>query len=488
MKPERLHADETLLGERGFVFLGSTDNGGSDQLTPWADRTDFAVVHPGGDSGLNSAHRSATRATVYLGTSGVARLVLRRSSRDSIPQAIVSPMKARLVSILYLTALVICSSTLGLLLVEAALRAGGYTPRALLTVISGWDRVRSPFPGGGYLHRGHETYTQTWPSDPQGYFDGPDHQLTYRLNNFGFRGRDFSIRRGRRVRIAVLGDSICFGHGVREEDILTERLARRLDREQPLSQEYEVLNFCLQGYNTQHEAILYEEVVARFRPDILLLVYYLNDVNQPPTRYFAWRREQPEWVTEARKRLYVFDVLAHGFESLRYRSEFLRNASEAYEAGHPAFQAVATGLDRLSKVASRDRVPRLLFVFPWLGDPGTDHYPFRAAHQAVAKAAEAIGFHVVDLLKVFDGLRARDLWVHPRDYHPNARAHELAADAIYDALLGVLDRSPTGLLEEVARRREDSLEPRLDQDLGRDWYGVFEALARNSQTPESNNG
>ncbi len=77
----------------------------------------------------------------------------------------------------------------------------------------------------------------------------------------------------------------------------------------------------------------------------------------------------------------------------------------------------------------------MLVLFPELHELDGD-YPFENVHRRVREAAEGLGIPVLDLLDAFRGQDAADLWVHPTDHHPNARAHAIAASAIADFLAG----------------------------------------------------
>ncbi len=68
-------------------------------------------------------------------------------------------------------------------------------------------------------------------------------------------------------------------------------------------------------------------------------------------------------------------------------------------------------------------------VFPILHKLNAS-YPFRDIHGMVDQEAEAGGALALDLLPSFEGNSAPDLWVHPTDQHPNAKAHRIAAEAL----------------------------------------------------------
>jgi hypothetical protein len=48
----------------------------------------------------------------------------------------------------------------------------------------------------------------------------------------------------------------------------------------------------------------------------------------------------------------------------------------------------------------------------------------------VTAACREAGVEVLDLTAALSVRPEKDLWVHPTDHHPNARAHGLAATAI----------------------------------------------------------
>jgi hypothetical protein len=69
-----------------------------------------------------------------------------------------------------------------------------------------------------------------------------------------------------------------------------------------------------------------------------------------------------------------------------------------------------------------------LVIFPELH--ALDAYPFERIHEQVLAGAAELGLPALDLLPVFRGQRAEDLWVHVTDHHPNEVAHRQAAEAI----------------------------------------------------------
>lgn len=92
------------------------------------------------------------------------------------------------------------------------------------------------------------------------------------INEDGYRGPRIPVEpTPGRYRILVLGDSYVFGHGVDEEETFCSLVAARLP-------ESEVLNFGVVGYSTDQELMLLRDRGLRYRPDLVILGLYRNDI------------------------------------------------------------------------------------------------------------------------------------------------------------------------------------------------------------------
>ncbi len=360
------------------------------------------------------------------------------------------------------------------LLIEVGLRVFGYERPDAYAVVLGREKIRQPLPGIRYLYPGHADYRQVWPSNPRGYFDLGTNGIPYRVNNYGFRGGDLTLVRNEKIRIAFLGDSFCWGTGVRQAHLFATLIERRLNQSRPLGQTYEVYNFCLPGSSTAEEAALYQLVARYFRPDLLVVWYFLNDVNQPPRLYV-----QPRARRDARRSSSRFlCLMLDPFNQLRDTRELKEQIDRAYQDGHSGLSAVEEALVRLRQITDEDGVIRFLAVIPWLHRLESDRYPFRKAHRAITARAGREGFAVLDLLTVFDGQRARELWVHPVDHHANEIGHAMMARAMAEFLEPQLEEMGESLLTAAAIRRRIPLPSSLAEAPAREWYRPFIALSR----------
>ncbi len=367
------------------------------------------------------------------------------------------------------------------LLIEIGLRAFGDEPPATYRTVLGREKVREPFPGVLYLYPGHASYTQLWPSNPRGYFDPETNGITYRVNNYGFRGGDFTLARSEKIRIAFLGDSFCWGLGVREADLFATLIEQRLNQQESLGRRYEVYNFCLPGYSTAEEAALYFYVVRHFQPDVLVVWYHLNDVDSPAHPYIdrGARRDIVGRIDrEERSRWRLLELARTSIRRMSAHRRLTVSIGRAYEDGHPGLATVEGAFKRIRRVSQEADVPRFLAVFPWLYRLDGESYPFRKAHQAVALRAAGEAFEVLDLLPVFDGSRTRDLWVHPVDPHPNEVAHAMVAQAMSKLLETRFEEMAEALLAAARARCQLPPPSPLEDPPAREWYRPFVMVSR----------
>jgi lysophospholipase L1-like esterase len=110
----------------------------------------------------------------------------------------------------------------------------------------------------------------------------PVFRYSFATNRRGLRDADHPYERTEgTIRIACLGDSFAWGWGVDDGEAFPDRL------EALLSPSVEVVSLGVPGYSTDQELLHFLEEGRRYRPDLVLLAYVLNDAegNLLPVNY-----------------------------------------------------------------------------------------------------------------------------------------------------------------------------------------------------------
>jgi lysophospholipase L1-like esterase len=101
---------------------------------------------------------------------------------------------------------------------------------------------------------------------------GNEFDNAIRISPKGFRDHDLPYaRRPGTFRVLALGDSYTFGQGVEAEEAWPKVLEKRL------GPRAEVLNAGVSGWGTAQELLWLEEEGIRYRPDEVVVAFYLND-------------------------------------------------------------------------------------------------------------------------------------------------------------------------------------------------------------------
>jgi len=284
--------------------------------------------------------------------------------------------------------------------------------------------------------------------------DGPD-----RISSAGLRDREFSEEKPEGVyRIAVIGDSVTYGLGVRAGQAYPKELERLLNRyREPGAPTFEVLNFGVIGYNASQVAEMPRARAARFNPDCIVYGYVLNDpqalsLEAEAIEYLAegWRGGRLTGLGRLLRhsRLYLFlraslvdapeqpDLKGRdpGFAALGEQKHvsYLHSLHDRAET----WQSVTACLDRLSGPDGKLGAPRtIVTTFPIEWDYRTRAYPLTDIHERVIAEAHRHGLLATDLGPAFKrvaGVTNQPLFT---DFlHPSLLGHKVAAMALLEAL------------------------------------------------------
>lgn len=281
----------------------------------------------------------------------------------------------------------------------------------------------------------------------------PTTGIEYAVDQAGFRdrARDRAKPDGA-FRIAVIGDSVTFGYGVALDATFAARLEQALASSRG-ERTFEVLNLGVSGYNPYTEAALLRGVGLGYAPDLVLVQFCINDLNDPTLHFDASTMHalgdipdaafpDPDTRTPGTASLpeplgracRVCTMLCDAIGPARPLDE-MRAALAPHD--DPSEQEMAWLAGLYSTMASdvRARGGELAVVaFPYqtqLAPNGRD-----AVQRKLRALGERTGITVIDLLPAFRaaagvagaGPLFLDMW------HPTARGHQVAAEALYRAL------------------------------------------------------
>ncbi len=112
------------------------------------------------------------------------------------------------------------------------------------------------------------------------------------INADGLRDREHAKAKAPgEVRIMMLGDSTMFGWGVKQDETIAKHVEQFLNSQAP-DTFVEVINTGVGNYNTAMEVAYFLERGVAFKPDVVVLNYFINDAEPTPVY-----RDVPSHVT-----------------------------------------------------------------------------------------------------------------------------------------------------------------------------------------------
>jgi hypothetical protein len=230
-----------------------------------------------------------------------------------------------------------------------------------------------------------------------------------------------------KFRILMLGDSLTFGWGVRVEQTFAKRLESKLNDNGIAA---EVINAGVGNYNTSMEVAYYFAEGYCYRPDIVVLNYFINDAEEMPHYQFSWLQRQSAALTFIASRIDIIMRRLHVATRQDWYTYF-RNLYDTSES-NAGWRGVEDAVQRFAKF-NRDRgIEAIVINLPELRQ--LKPYPFKVEERQVRTLAEQNGLIYLDALPAIADLQPQSLWVSDQDPHPNSVAHDRFAAFIYDFL------------------------------------------------------
>jgi len=183
--------------------------------------------------------------------------------------------------------LLISSTFLGIFLLEILVRVLDVHPKPL-----------DPLPIPSYQLSQDPTisyeYRPNYTPDSEPYDNS---HLGYQINGAGFRDYDYREEKPKDVyRIIVLGDSTTAGNSISNiENTYTKQLEKKLNATSSTKIRYEVLNMGVGGYHTMQEVQTLKVKGLKYKPDLVLLTFCVNDYDMRADGgvYWALKRANP---------------------------------------------------------------------------------------------------------------------------------------------------------------------------------------------------
>jgi len=254
-----------------------------------------------------------------------------------------------------------------------------------------------------------------------GHVHAPNREATLmgvdvKINSDGFRDRDYPVKPDGSYRIIFLGDSLTFGWGVEKSKTFEELLETELNKRKPT----EIINFGTGNYNTEQEVNLFLEKGLKYKPDEVVVFYFINDA-EPTPHMSKW-----EILGHSRAITFFWSRLNTVLTMFGEHPSFHDYYAGLYADDRPGWNAAKKAFIQLRDVCRQNKIAVRVVLLPEMHN--LHNYPFTDEHRKVVSFLSENGMQALDLAPFFaQEMNPRQLWVAPDDAHPNAIAHAMIA-------------------------------------------------------------
>jgi len=250
----------------------------------------------------------------------------------------------------------------------------------------------------------------------------PNVEETYKgkrftTNQWGMRDQPYNkVALASTLRIAIVGGSPTMGSGVHDEEVFEALTEARLNQHFGTdSLSFELLNFSIgSGAQTFQLAFLLEEQIQTFKPDYVILVDHFSEERMMFNKIKQLNDDQSELYPE--------------LERILQRQGLDRNRSiTPQEMVESESFIMEWSIFYFAGLCKKYEIEPILLYYPSLNH--------RSNFKKYKLTIENAGFHLINLENVFKGISQKKLHASEHDKHPNAKAHTLISDALYEELV-----------------------------------------------------
>jgi len=257
------------------------------------------------------------------------------------------------------------------------------------------------------------------------------------INASGFRGPDYPVEKpAKTFRIIMLGDSETLSIALPETQTLAAQLESLLNKNSS-GYNYQVFNFGVEGYGTQQELEQLKSKGLKYKPDLVILNYCLNDPD-PGEYYFSKTFLMRH---SALARYFTFRIRKALIKRERRRLGIRTEIEHFYYYHQPKyFIPIQEAILEIADTAKKAGGKLALIIFPTSSiavKEFGEKYPYRQIHNQL-KSIKSDNIIFIDLIDEFERLSMgpQEVSINYRvnESHKNALALKVSADYIYRIL------------------------------------------------------
>ena len=265
----------------------------------------------------------------------------------------------------------------------------------------------------------------------------------FKTNSSGFRDYEFGQEKDENIKkILVFGDSIAVGTDsiIYSNDLFSKQLENIIEQDKSLKYRYDVYNMGVDGYNTVQEAENLNLHVNEYKPDIVVVTYCLNDVDDCSRGIYyqilATSQFGPVGHYLLKSKIYnAFCQVLFDTMNLHEKIKIGKKCDKYWGFEESGMNIPEKGFRMFDFLQKKYNFKLYVFIVPFLVD--YNNYEYEKQHESVQSVLNKYNIKGFDMIKCFSDISKDGSFFDSglKDkMHPNEFGHRLMAEFIYKKL------------------------------------------------------
>ncbi len=298
-----------------------------------------------------------------------------------------------------------------------------------------------------------------------GVIERSEYKAPFDVNEKGLRGPPVRDRQDNTFRILVLGDSMGFGFGVLDDEVLSARLEAILTERLP-DTDFQVLNASVPGFGTADQLAFLKAKGALLDPDLVILQFFsINDILESLYPAADWAGVHEGWLVDRnamgagdepeedwggygditgtmlwlKDQSHLLYLVSNSLGYLALRLGLVDQVEALWGEDFPedAGKATTGYLIEVAEEARRLGADPLFLYTTGQNYVVSDHYEPPKSGELLAAAAKKAGVPWIDITPLLRARPDRYELFYALDGHWNAAGHRAIAEILAEQLIGL---------------------------------------------------
>lgn len=275
-------------------------------------------------------------------------------------------------------------------------------------------------------------------SDYSGNFLGKYYNnISIKINSKGLRDREYSYDRSSITRAVLIGDSVSFGPGLKNDEIYHILLEEKLKKKYPI----EIINLGVPGFQFLQEKNYFEIEGKKYSPDILIIQMMPNDLSYVNISDIesdfnilnsSFKKDSfSEGIIKkyCKSCVFIYGIIKN-FNTVYFETVYNQWTSNEFNEFEDQFEELKYNLNN-------DNISLVIIYFPYSQQFTNSYNKGNKPQEKLKELSYKYNFTFIDLTPALDRKNFLSFYLKYDNAHLNSKGNEIVAEYLYDKFINL---------------------------------------------------